>query len=138
MDPVTAIGLASSILAFVEFSFKVVSGTLEVVKSGNTAENAHVGVIVDDLYDVAGGLQNRLRHSTHADALNGLASECVAISEDIKALLQRLKVEAGSSKWKAVSVTIRSMRKKGDVAEMEKKLDRCRSQIMLRLLMILR
>ncbi|KAH0430650.1 hypothetical protein CcaCcLH18_07685 [Colletotrichum camelliae] len=137
MDPVTAIGLASSILAFVEFSFKVVSGTLEVVKSGNTAENAHVGVIVDDLYDVAGGLQNRLRHSTHADALNGLASECVAISEDIKALLQRLKVEAGSSKWKAVSVTIRSMRKKGDVAEMEKKLDRCRSQIMLRLLMIL-
>lgn len=138
MDPFTAIGLASDILGFVEISAKIVSGTLEVAKSGVLAENAQVGAIVDDLHHAAGELQKRLPcHSRHGEALNSLASDCEGIAEELQQLLQKLKVECGSSKWKAINVTIRSMRKKGDIAQLEGRLEKCRSQIMLRLMMIL-
>lgn len=138
MDPVTAIGLASGILAFVEISAKIISGTLEVARSGSLAENAHVGAIVDDLQQAAGELQKKLPdHSRHAESLNSLASECGSVADELQGLLQKLKVECGSSKWKAINVTIRSMRKRGDVAQLEGRLEKCRSQILLRLMMIL-
>ncbi|KAF6815197.1 hypothetical protein CSOJ01_03649 [Colletotrichum sojae] len=138
MDPVTAIVLASGILAFVEISAKVISGTLEVARSGSLAENAHVGAIVDDLQQAAGELKGRLPdHSRHAESLNSLASECRSVADELQGLLQKLKVECGSSKWKPINVTIRSMRKGGNVAQLEGRLEKCRSQILLRLMMIL-
>ena len=44
MDPITAVGLASSIITFVEFGFKLVDGAREIHLSttGKTAHNAQL------------------------------------------------------------------------------------------------
>ncbi|KAF6827838.1 hypothetical protein CPLU01_08857 [Colletotrichum plurivorum] len=141
MDPLSAVGFASSILTFVEFSFKVISGTLEIVRSGNTAENAHVSVVINDLHRIAKNLRQLSAapngSTYHDDGLDSLTSECLAISNELVALLQKLKIKAGDSKWKSINVSLRSMWARGDVAYLENRLDKCRSQIMMRLLLLL-
>ncbi|KAF6831912.1 hypothetical protein CMUS01_07150 [Colletotrichum musicola] len=142
MDPLSAVGFASSILTFVEFSFKIISGTLEIVRSGNTAENAHVSIFINDLHRITKNLRqssaspNGSTH--HEDGLDSLASECLAISKELIALLQKLKIKAGDSKRKSINVSLRSMWARGDFAYLENRLDKCRSQIMMRLLLLLK
>ena len=139
MDPVTAVGFAASILTFIDVSHQVISGTWEVIKSGTTAENAHVGNVINDLHDVTKQLSDRPPgYSQHERALNTLASECQELSGELVALLEKLKSTAGSSKWKSVKVALHSMWKKGDVAELERRLDKYRSQILLRLVLMLK
>lgn len=142
MDPLSAVGFASSILTFVEFSFKVISGTFEIVRSGNTAENAHVSVVINDLHRITKNLQQSSAapdgSTHHDDGIDSLASECLSISKELLDLLQKLKMKAGDSKWKSINVSLRSMWAKGDVAYLEKRLDKCRSQMMMRLLLSLK
>lgn len=139
MDPITAVGFAASILNFIDFSHKLISGTLEVIKSGSTSENAHVSVVINDLHAVTKELDKcPPGNSKHDEALNTLASECKVLSEELQKLLEKLKVTAKNSKWKSIKTTLRSMWKKGEVAELEGRLDTYRSQILLRLVLILK
>jgi len=138
MDPITAVGFASAILTFIDFSHQLISGTFEVIKSGSTSENAHVSVVINDLRHITKELSNRPPgNSKHNEALNTLASECCGLSNDIQKLLEKLKVTAESSKWKSIKITLRSMWKKGEVAELERRLDEYRSQILLHLALML-
>ena len=139
MDPVTAVGFATSILTFINVSHRVISGTWEVIKSGTTAENAHVSNVINDLHDVTKQLRDRPPgYSQHEQALNALASECQALSGELVTLLEKLKITAGSSKRKSVKVAIHCVWKKGDVAELKRRLDKYRSQILLRLVLMLK
>ena len=97
MDPITAVSFAASILTFIDVSHRVISGTWEVIKSGTTSENAHVGIVINDLHNVTKQLSNRLPgYSQHEQALNTLASECQELSDDLVKLLEKLKIAAGS------------------------------------------
>jgi hypothetical protein len=69
--------------------------------------------------------------------LNTLASECCGLSNDIQKLLEKLKVTAESSKWKSIRITLRSMWRKGEIVELERRLDEYRSQILLHLALML-
>jgi hypothetical protein len=53
MDPITAVGFAASILNFVDYSHKVVTGTIEVFKSGKISKNGHISEVISDLNDAA-------------------------------------------------------------------------------------
>ncbi|KAK1754464.1 hypothetical protein QBC47DRAFT_383979 [Echria macrotheca] len=133
MDPVSAIGLAAAIVAFVDFSHKLVSGTLEVFQSGKTTENAQLGAIVGDLHSLTAKLNtNALGQSEHEQALASLALQCQEVSKKLVALLGRLKTENGT-RWESARVALRSMRKKSSVRELEDLLGRYRSQILVRL-----
>jgi len=139
MDPITTVGFASSILTFIDFSQQLISGTFEVIKLGSTSENVHVSVVIDDLRDATKELSNRpLGLSRHEYALQTLASECQELSEDLQKLLEKLMVTAESSKWKSAKIALRSTWKKEEVAELQNRLDKYRSQILLRLVLILK
>jgi N-terminal domain on NACHT_NTPase and P-loop NTPases len=139
MDPITAVGFAASILTFIDFGREIVTGTLEVIKSGSTKENTHVGVVVNDFLAVVKPLSEKLPgRSDHEKALTELAAKCKDVSQDLVDLLERLKRSSDSPKWESVRVALRSMRKKGEVRELESKLDKYRSEILLRLTFILK
>lgn len=139
MDPITAVGFAASILMFIDFGYKIVTGTLEVFKAGTTSENAHVSVVINDFRAVVKPLSRQPPgESDHEKALKALAVECQELSRELVSLLERLKTAPDSSKWKSVKVVLHSMRKKGEVADLEDKLDKYRSQILLRLALILK
>ena len=139
MDPITAVGFATNIITFIDVSHKIISGTSEVLRSGSTAENAHVGTLVNDLREAIAEFDNRLTgYSKHDDALNALAFECQGICDELCSLLEKVTVKVGTSKWQGIKVALRSMRKHGDIAHLEERLGKCRSQILLRLVLLLK
>jgi uncharacterized protein Yka (UPF0111/DUF47 family) len=139
MDPITAVGFAASILNFVDYSHKVVTGTIEVFKSGKTSKNGHISEVISDLNDAAKDLAKvPPGRSVHEKALHQLSASCQELAEELTNLLAKLSTTPEHSKWISVRVALRSMRKEGKVAELESTLDRYRSQILLRLIQIVR
>ena len=51
MDPLTAVGFAANILAFIDFSWNVVKESYEIYQSatGATQENTHIETVISDL-----------------------------------------------------------------------------------------
>ncbi|KAI0017124.1 hypothetical protein F4780DRAFT_625797 [Xylariomycetidae sp. FL0641] len=136
MDPVSAIQFASSILAFLEFSFNLVRGTYELHQSGTgaTAENVHVSNVLADLQQVTDDLHSDIApQDRHERELCKLASHCRALSDDLAELLERLQWKEKDGKWKAVRVAWLSMLKQKEVKSIEGRLGEYRAQIMLRL-----
>ncbi|KAK1672889.1 hypothetical protein BDP55DRAFT_717828 [Colletotrichum godetiae] len=127
-----AAGLASSILTFIDVSYKIAKGTYEIYQSatGVTAENAHVSNIITDLEDAAAGLGTVFK-GHHAE-LENLSNQCRTLSVDLLKLLGRLerREKKLSHSFKAAIVCAR---KQKDIASIEKRLDQYRQQIMLHL-----
>lgn len=141
MDPITALTLASTILTFIDYANKIVTGTYEVYQSlsGATAENAHVETIVGDLSDITADLGATVPGKTKNEiALKDLASKCKVVSDKLQDLLDTLKVSGNHTTWKSLKVKIKSMRKDKEIVGMEKQLDDYRAQILTRLTVMLR
>ena len=154
MDPITAVGFAASILTFIDFGYEIVTGTLEIVKSGSTSENIHVSVVIGDLHEVVkslspppvnppstplGNLPGKPSAiSVHESALKRLAEKCQELSNELVTLLKNLSAAPGSSLWVSARVALRNMRKKGKVADLEDKLDKYRSEMLVRIVLMLK
>ncbi|KAK0718642.1 hypothetical protein B0T26DRAFT_626372, partial [Lasiosphaeria miniovina] len=146
MDPLSAVGLASAILNFLDFSWSLVTSAKELHRSGRgtTRENARIGSIVGDLQDyslelsVTGESQTRNRlPSKHEKALRDLAQSCAALSAELEDILGRLR-GVKNSKWQSLRTTWASMRKKSEIASIEARLGQYRAQMNTRLLAMLR
>jgi hypothetical protein len=141
MDPITAVGFAASILQFIDFSWGVITGTYEVYKSatGTTLENAHINTVVNDLERVTDGLISDIEGKTkHEKELCKLADKCHDLSQDLSKILKKLQISEKNSKWQSLRVKIASMRKEKEIASIENRLDKYRSQILVRLNFMLR
>ncbi|KAH6714421.1 hypothetical protein BKA61DRAFT_359607 [Leptodontidium sp. MPI-SDFR-AT-0119] len=136
MDPITAVGFAASILQFIDFSWGVITGTYEIYKSttGSTHENAHISTVVDDLERATDGLISDVEGKTKNEKeLCKLADKCHDLSQDLLKILKQLQVSEKNSKWQSLKVKVASMRKEKEIAFIEGRLDRYRSQILVRL-----
>lgn len=140
MEALAAVGLAASILNFIDFSTKLVRGTYEVYASqaGTTDENAHVGNVLDDLQDITQNLATEFKAGDkHERALVRLGQQCVSLSQELQQILQTLKAK-DASRWESVKVKLKSMRKERDIASMEKRLGEYKAELLLRLSFIMR
>lgn len=136
MDPFSAIGAASAILSFVQFSWELVSGAQEIYKSldGSTVENAHITRVIRDLEDVADGIDSdRIGNSRHEKPLKRLASKCAELSDELLSILEKLKRTDGDSRWSALRAKWDSLRKKDEISSIRERLADLRSGIILRL-----
>ncbi|KAJ0117532.1 hypothetical protein J7T55_003950 [Diaporthe amygdali] len=132
-----AIGLASSIVAFIDVAFKIVRGTHEVYTSvnGATQINDHTGVVVGDLQRVTAELRSHPQSSNDLDLVE-LASKCQELSDELLQLLHKFLPKT-PGKWQSFVATCRILRKQKEAASMEARLDRYRQQISERLLWLL-
>ncbi|TDZ33399.1 hypothetical protein C8035_v010887 [Colletotrichum spinosum] len=132
-----AAGLASSILTFIDVSYKVVKGAHEIYSSatGATAENTHALNVVSDLQDTAGNLSIR-RPGSNDLQLENLSKQCQGLSEELLGLLAKLQAK-DKKLLKSFAVALRGARKQKDVASIEKRLDQYRQQILLRLTLLI-
>ncbi|KAG4428862.1 hypothetical protein IFR05_015654 [Cadophora sp. M221] len=97
MDHLTAIGLASNIIAFVDFAGKLVSQGHEIYKSASGAlqENVDINNIVTDLSLHVNKLKegNAITAPTQREQqLQSLASKCSILAEEISQKLKKLNV----------------------------------------------
>lgn len=139
MDPVTAIGFAASILTFLDFSTSLVRGSYDVYKSstGTTRENAHVCNLLADLRAVVADLETDFEgQSKHEKALIKLGQQCQSLAHELAYMLQKLTAK-GDSSWESVKAKWRSMRKEKEVVYIEQRLNQYRSEIVLRVEMMI-
>lgn len=132
-----AVGLASSIISFIDLASKIVRGSYEVYKSstGSTAENDHTARVVGDLRRVAGTLKQNTE-ATGDEELAALSRSCYDLSGELIDLLQRF-LPKGPGRWQAFTAACLVFRKQKDVKVLEERLDRYRQQISQRLILLL-
>jgi hypothetical protein len=139
MDPVSAVGLAASIFAFIDFSWKLVKGSYEIYQSESGASPGLVQIdtILDDLADVTKTLQADVdAGNPHRDFLRKLAGECTAVSAELSDAMKDLKRKEGNKIWRSLEAKWNSMRKEKEVASIEQRLNSLRMQLLLRLNLI--
>lgn len=141
MDPATAIGVASSVLAFLDFSVKVVNGAVEIYRSadGTTAENFHFENVTRDMHSRTESMKKHSTAKTGAEqSIVKLAEECHKLSGRMINLLEETKVKGGKrSKLGSLQAAILVGKKKKDVAELEGQMQEYRAQILLNLQLVL-
>jgi hypothetical protein len=138
MDPFTAIGLAASIITFIDFGFEVVSAAREIYdsNSGATSENKDLESLTCRVNNLALNLQPKKSTSQMTDDernLNDLAAECTRLSHDVLDLLKDLKARKTGSTKESLRAVWRNISTRKKKTELEKKLEKCRQLLHLQL-----
>ncbi|KAF4445542.1 hypothetical protein F53441_10739 [Fusarium austroafricanum] len=133
MDPLTAISLAASIVAFVDFGSKLIKGTIEIYETtdGTLAGNRCREAVAAAMKDLASRLtppQSSLVTDEEKQLYN-LAMECHAICDNLLDLLRRLKPKDMSSKRQSLWAAVKSVFHESECEDLEKRLDACRRQL---------
>ncbi|KAL9082858.1 MAG: hypothetical protein Q9165_008757 [Trypethelium subeluteriae] len=141
MDPLSAIGLAGNIIAFVEFTSKLVSGAYEIYLSTARMmdEHADLARLIEDVHAMTRRLDYRAGPAVTDDetALISLAKKCRTLSEDLIRALKRLQTKQPMSKLESFRVAWRATREKGNLESLEKRIDRYRRQILDRIVIMI-
>ncbi|KAJ9299002.1 hypothetical protein DTO271G3_3244 [Paecilomyces variotii] len=131
MDPLTAIGLVSNILSFIDFSGKWIKGAYDIYNSelGSTPDNSRSKELLDNIRRATDTLDTHFRGKTkHERSLREICQICRQQSDKLQSILKELTVVDKDSKWKSMKVSFKSIRKEKEIASIEKSLDSCRLQ----------
>ncbi|KAG5802471.1 hypothetical protein H9Q74_009528 [Fusarium xylarioides] len=135
LDPVTAIGLASSIVAFVDFSAKLVKGSIEIYQAsdGTLTENRSSQAVAVAMERFAARLviQQPSQPSNEEKEIVDLATKCHAVCIEILGLLGRIKPKDLSSKTQSLWAALKNKLHEGEREELEKRLDTYRRRLEL-------
>jgi len=144
MDPVTTIGLASSIVQLITFTSDLVSKGREIYKSanGSLVEHLELESIVGSLVDLSDALDlpnptERKLTSTERQ-LSELCDGCKSVTEKLLDAIRKLKAKAPHKGWQSFRQALNSAWKESEIAALESRLDRYRRQIDTTLLVSLR
>lgn len=135
MDPFTAIGLAGSILQFIQFSSDVFLAAREIQKSGSTKDNAFLEKTTRHLTSLTIELESLATGSCMSDnnkSLISLASDCHGLADDLLVVLAQVKAKPGSQ-LRSIMASVKNVKAKGQIKELEDRLERCKSQLTLEL-----
>lgn len=124
MDPVSAIGLASSVLTLAEFSWKLAAGVLEIFHSadGMTVQDMEIQSTTKQLYEVSECLEKGIPARTLAEErIKQLSKSCQQDSTRLLDLLEQITVPKGTgSKFRKAILSIKSsIQRLGKVKELE-------------------
>lgn len=150
MDPVSAIGVAAGVIAFIDFAWNLATGAHKLGQSASNldccsiADDTHVLTIIDDLQAVSAGLRVLDRRaanyefSAHLPALNAISENCSEIAVKLLAALKRLQSSNTDRVWRKLKIQWMRMREEEKLQDMVEKLRDYRLQIIVRLNLILR
>lgn len=133
MDPVSAMGLASSIITFIDFSWELVAGAGEIYRApdGTSKEYAQLEDVIEDLKEVTHPLQAHVPENTKADKrIERLARYCQEDSRTLLKLLSALRIDVKRrTVWSSLNAKWRSILKKDEVSQLKSQLQENRAEI---------
>ena len=134
MDPLSALSLVGTILQFIDFAHKLVSGSKEIYASasGLTAANEFLEVVTEDVRQRSEGIpdSSEFGSSNAGRRLQKLASKSRDIAEAILGILESLKRNAQQpSKWHSFVDIVRSMRKGAELRMLIDQINKLQVQI---------
>ncbi|RKL05832.1 hypothetical protein BFJ71_g2980 [Fusarium oxysporum] len=138
MDPVSAIGLASGILTFVEAGLKLVKIAYNIHNSldGVLDDNRHCENVTSEVSKAALRLEvaGNARLTPEQESLSDLAKKCKAASTDlVKALNQVKPKQSSSNPFNLLRYAVKAEIKAKDISELENRLKDYRDQLTLAL-----
>jgi len=130
-DPFTALGIASNVIQFVDFTWKLVIGSRTIYQSseGASENNLVLRVILADV----SRLSHKISTSGDDSSLDDLARECKTIATRLIELLQQLTVKGKRTKWRCFAVAMKEVWSKAEIDELSSRLARLQNQLTLNL-----
>ena len=140
MDPVAALGLAANIVAFIDFSWKLLYEIKDLHDSstGTLLENDTLERISNDLMSLNDDLTAPSAINAIPAPVRSLASQCKDVTIKLLDVLDDLKVRGSHRKWKSFVQALRSVWKKEEIEGLMKRLERLRSEMLFRLQVLLK
>jgi hypothetical protein len=133
LDPITAIGLASAIVQFVDFSTKLFHDAEEIYVSSahTTKDNERLEAVVRNMKNqyLTLSAQNPSRQSKAERALCEIATECNSLSTEILKILQKVKPEKPNSFRSSFSAAFKSKTHSGKIAHLKENLNSYQGQL---------
>ncbi|KAI0121883.1 hypothetical protein F4814DRAFT_457770 [Daldinia grandis] len=138
MDVLAAVGLVSNVLQFVSVGYRVLSASRDMygVGNGSSQSNKDVEFITREMRRLSLSLEKEfptLWITDEEEALQRLVTECRRWSNDMLALLGRLRNGNPNSRFEAFRAALRSHRMRHERDRLERGLDSCRKQLHLQI-----
>lgn len=143
IDPLSAIGLASSILQLVDFSCKLVSDGYEIYETGTLGGADELELVTRDLVRLANDLtKHRPRPTTVSSdddgGLQKLAASCTTVADQLLHVLSSVKPRAPHDGVESFRKALRLARRRGAIENLEKRLEKFQNHLNIRLISMLR
>ncbi|KAF4625350.1 hypothetical protein G7Y89_g12817 [Cudoniella acicularis] len=146
LDPFSALNVATSVVQFVDFGTKLLSGAhqLRISANGQLYEHTLLQTITQSLLEASTSFKNRLAQdnahslSPHEKDLQSLCEECTAVAGHLMAALEKLKLGKNNGKMKSMQQVLKIMWNQAEIQELKGRLDAFRQQLIVVILIALR
>jgi hypothetical protein len=138
MDPLSALGVAASIVQFLQFGCCLVSKTRQIHNDGALLDHAECENATKRLLGLTGSVEKSLKEieqlgtlSPDSSALKNVCSNCIVLSNELLGRFDRLKIdkESKSKKWKSFRHALKSVCSKNVVDGLAERLAKCRDEL---------
>jgi hypothetical protein len=128
MDPISALGLASNVVQFVEFGISLFTGAQTIYQSASAMgeENRILYCITADLQRLSDSII--ISNDANKD-LQDLAEECKCMCGEFLQQLKKLSVQGTKTKWKSFKAVLREAWSRDKVDKTSKRLGEMRHQL---------
>lgn len=133
MDPFTAFSLATGVITFIDFSWKLMTETTEIAKSidGRSEDTRTLDLIIKDIDASDAAIERTAAAATDTDAtLSQIIQQCRAVSARLRDTLEKLAVAPGDSHWRSFTAALRAVWKKSDIESLFVTISRLRSRVL--------
>lgn len=154
LDALSALGVAASVVQFIEFSSKLISRSTELYKGSRNAliETQELADVSERIIKLNNGLQDSLKNlsrspdsstrhkklSPSEEALGQVSLECTRIAEEFMASLQKLLSPSDRRVWKSCRQAFETLWNKDGLETMQRRLNHQKEQLVLHLLVVIR
>ena len=147
MDPLSALGVAASVVQFVQFGGSLVSKSRQIYKRGTLLDHVECAAATRRLTELANDVKSSLKDleklgnlSSDAEALKFICSRCVKLSEELLSRLERVRVDkkSKSRKWKSFRQALKSICTKDNVDSLARRIADCREELNSHLIVSIR
>lgn len=139
MEP---LGVAAFAIQIVDVGARVLSNAHEITSRGKTVDVEAITKITKDLEKACNNLEKSMGPTHHAPSADGaianLGIECKTVATELLDALKQLSGVVGQSKWRSFRQAMLTVWRAERIQLLERRLDRFRQQLILRMLESLR
>ncbi|KAI1361082.1 hypothetical protein F5Y08DRAFT_29822 [Xylaria arbuscula] len=130
MDPLSALSVAAGVVQFVDFTYRLVSGTHAIINSssGLASDTRTLDIIAKDAKGLKDALATSPAMASSDTTLQALLTECNAIAESLLAVFEKLRAK-NTRKWTCFISALRTLWSKGKIADFVDRLGKLQAQI---------
>jgi hypothetical protein len=136
-----SLSVAAFAIQIVDFGAKVLSKANEIAGKGRTVDVKAITDITEDIEKACGNLEKSIGSACHVpgdDAIANLGAECRTVAAELLDALKKLTGVVGQSKWRSFRQAMLTVWRAEHIELLERRLDRFRRQLILRMLESLR